>query len=89
MAIFARITFPNLGFPITYGALRLVDGTATEPDAFVGYDSADRIVLLSREDPTGTLGHLSHDVSSSDLIINSSSATEDSLINYMILGPGD
>lgn len=84
MAIFATLTLPSLAYPIRFGELVLVDGQATEPDAFDIFDT-ERAVVLGRTLPGGALGELSWSASGSDLVIDSESATETSRVSYIII----
>jgi hypothetical protein len=71
--------------PITKGTVTLVNGTATASVAAV---TASSVILLSRQSPSGTLGHLSVSTVTpgTSFVITSSSATDNSVIGYAILG---
>jgi len=74
------------------GRMTLVNGTNTtlvNPLLLNRYFQ-ENMVLLTRNVPSGTLGHLSYSIGGSSqaptLTINSSSNTETSIVNYFILG---
>lgn len=68
---------------IKRASVTLVAGTATVSDTAT---TANSVVLMARLTPGGTLGHLDYDLSAgSSYTINSSSATETSVINITVL----
>ncbi|MEI6580801.1 MAG: hypothetical protein WCO07_01370 [bacterium] len=66
------------------GSATLVAGTKTITNSLI---TANAIVFLTVSTPGGTQGFLSYAVSAGQLIITSTSATDTSTVNYIIINP--
>lgn len=72
---------PNLA----WGTATLVNGSVTVSDGGV---TGSSVVLVSRMAPSGTLGHLSVPSvnAGASFVISSSSASDNSVVSYLVLG---